>query len=122
MTAGLAVFVCSICGEPSTEICSYCTKDTCSNHRCDRCLRCSDCCECEVRLDSKQLAAMAEAVPDVAAEETGQIMPPEPDPDPPPVREPEPQPLQVHEPDPKPEEPPVPEPVPEPTDHKPDEL
>lgn len=42
-------FSCSICGEPSTEICVYCTKDACSNHRCDRCHRCSDCCGCEVR-------------------------------------------------------------------------
>ena len=45
-----ATFVCSICGESSTDICVYCTKDTCSNHRCLRCLRCSDCCECEVPL------------------------------------------------------------------------
>lgn len=48
MTAEAAVLNCSICGEPSTEICVYCTKDTCANHRCDRCKRCSDCCECEV--------------------------------------------------------------------------
>jgi hypothetical protein len=45
-----ATFVCSICNEPSTEICVYCTKDTCGNHRCERCKRCSDCCECEVPL------------------------------------------------------------------------
>ena len=45
-----ATFVCSICGETSTDICVYCTKDTCANHRCLRCLRCSDCCECEVPL------------------------------------------------------------------------
>ena len=45
-----AIFVCSICGESSTDICVYCTKDTCTNHRCLRCLRCSDCCECEVPL------------------------------------------------------------------------
>ena len=45
-----ATFVCSICSEPSTEICVYCTKDACVNHRCERCRRCSDCCECEVRL------------------------------------------------------------------------
>ena len=42
--------VCSICGEPSTKICVYCTKDACDNHRCSRCDRCSDCCECEVPL------------------------------------------------------------------------
>ena len=46
----VGTFFCSICNEPSTEICVYCTKDTCRNHRCERCLRCSDCCECEVRL------------------------------------------------------------------------
>jgi hypothetical protein len=40
-------FVCSICGEPSTEICGYCTKDACANHRCEVCLRCSDCCDCD---------------------------------------------------------------------------
>jgi hypothetical protein len=44
------VFTCSICGEPSQTICSYCTKDACANHTCERCKRCSDCCECEVRL------------------------------------------------------------------------
>lgn len=45
-------FSCSICGDPSTQICVYCTKDTCPNHLCSKCLRCSDCCECEVPLDS----------------------------------------------------------------------
>ena len=44
-----ATFTCNICGEPSLEICVYCTKDVCPNHRCDRCLRCSDCCACELR-------------------------------------------------------------------------
>jgi hypothetical protein len=44
-------FVCSICEEPSTAICVYCTKDACANHLCDRCRRCSDCCECDVRLE-----------------------------------------------------------------------
>ena len=42
-----ATFVCSICGEPSQEICVTCTKDTCENHRCPKCLQCSDCCTCE---------------------------------------------------------------------------
>jgi hypothetical protein len=46
-------FTCSICGEPSREICNYCTKDACSNHICDKCQRCSDCCECEVHLDER---------------------------------------------------------------------
>jgi hypothetical protein len=41
-------FRCSICGEPSTQICVYCTKDACPNHLCERCGRCSDCCECKV--------------------------------------------------------------------------
>jgi hypothetical protein len=46
------VFSCSICGEPSTDICVYCTKDACLNHICAKCLRCSDCCECEVPLET----------------------------------------------------------------------
>jgi hypothetical protein len=50
MIANTAVFTCSICGEASANICAYCTKDACSNHRCARCKRCSDCCECEVPL------------------------------------------------------------------------
>ena len=44
-------FTCSICGEPSTQICARCTKDTCGNHLCEKCLCCSDCCECELALD-----------------------------------------------------------------------
>jgi hypothetical protein len=43
------VFACSICEEPSSEICVYCTKDVCNNHRCVKCQRCSDCCQCEQR-------------------------------------------------------------------------
>ena len=42
-------YTCNICGEPSTEICVYCTKDVCPNHRCEKCQRCSDCCQCELR-------------------------------------------------------------------------
>lgn len=42
-----AVFSCSICGDPSHEICAYCTKDACGIHLCDRCHRCSDCCVCD---------------------------------------------------------------------------
>jgi hypothetical protein len=49
-------YACSICGEASTEICVWCTKDTCANHLCRKCLRCSDCCECEVPLDGVQAA------------------------------------------------------------------
>jgi hypothetical protein len=56
----VATFVCSICDEPSTEICVYCTKDACRNHRCERCKRCSDCCECEVPLTASE----AEPQPD----------------------------------------------------------
>jgi hypothetical protein len=49
----IATFSCSICGEASSRICVYCTKDTCGNHLCERCLRCSDCCECELRLTAE---------------------------------------------------------------------
>jgi hypothetical protein len=54
MTVEAAIFRCSICGEPSTEICVYCTKDACGNHRCERCKRCSDCCECDVPLSAEE--------------------------------------------------------------------
>lgn len=46
------IFTCSICGEPSSDICAYCTKDACANHRCTRCKRCSDCCECDQPLSA----------------------------------------------------------------------
>ena len=69
ITAVVATFTCSICGEPSHEICVFCTKDACKNHRCERCKRCSDCCECEVPLslaeaepEPEVLAAVPEAV------------------------------------------------------------
>ncbi len=39
-------FRCSICGEPSGEICIWCTKDACALHLCEHCRRCSDCCLC----------------------------------------------------------------------------
>ena len=42
------VFVCTICGQASTDICVSCTKDTCENHLCPKCLCCSDCCVCEM--------------------------------------------------------------------------
>jgi hypothetical protein len=60
-------FTCSICVEPSHDICVYCTKDVCHSHRCQRCLRCSDCCECESPLCLDEVpvaAAIAEVVPD----------------------------------------------------------
>jgi transcription elongation factor Elf1 len=44
-------FVCSICEEQSTRICVKCTKDTCSNHLCEKCGACSDCCDCDLRLE-----------------------------------------------------------------------
>jgi hypothetical protein len=44
-------FSCSICGDPSAQVCVWCTKDACPNHICSKCLRCSDCCECEVPLE-----------------------------------------------------------------------
>jgi hypothetical protein len=58
-----AIFVCSICGEVSTDICIYCTKDACSNHRCVRCKRCSDCCQCDAPLSAEEAeqALLAEA-------------------------------------------------------------
>ena len=46
-------FVCSICEEESTRICVRCTKDTCSNHLCEKCGACSDCCDCEIHLDEE---------------------------------------------------------------------
>ena len=59
MITETATFTCSICGEPSTEICLSCTKDSCRNHRCERCKRCSDCCECEVPLSAEEPEAAA---------------------------------------------------------------
>jgi hypothetical protein len=59
--AEAAIFTCSICGEPASEICVYCTKDACGNHRCERCKRCSDCCECDVPLSVSEASAAAAA-------------------------------------------------------------
>lgn len=50
-------FVCSICAEAATDICVYCTKDACPNHRCAKCLRCSDCCECDLANHRRQASA-----------------------------------------------------------------
>jgi hypothetical protein len=44
-------FHCTICGEESTRICVWCTRDNCINHLCEKCARCSDCCECQVPLE-----------------------------------------------------------------------
>ena len=62
-------FTCSICDGASTDICVWCTKDACANHRCSRCLRCSDCCRCELHLDE---------APPVAASLNGKPASPEP--------------------------------------------
>ena len=73
MTVETAVFTCSICGEPSKDICVFCTKDACANHRCERCRRCSDCCECEVPLSATEEQTVEEShipaeAPPVASE------------------------------------------------------
>ena len=60
----MAILTCSICGEPSSDICVFCTKDACGNHRCDRCKRCSDCCECEVPLSAKEILAEPVGAPE----------------------------------------------------------
>jgi hypothetical protein len=122
-------FACSICGDPSKDICVYCTKDACRNHRCTRCKRCSDCCECEVPLSAvEEISA-----PEVATGPAGSFgdLPPAPmnapwvdvvaqepyfpepplEPDPPPVPEPLPRPDPFPQPAPEPRpEPPVPQP------------
>ena len=90
MTVESAVFTCSICGEPSSDICAFCTKDTCANHRCTRCKRCSDCCECEVPLSENEPEVVAPAEPEPPA---GILDPPGPEPEmavfaPPPEPEP----------------------------------
>ena len=73
-------FVCSICEEESTRICVTCTKDTCSNHLCEKCGACSDCCDCELHLDVHDY----EVGPDEPK--------PHPMPDPDPAPEPDPMP------------------------------
>jgi hypothetical protein len=75
MIVNAAIFTCSICGEASNNICAYCTKDACRNHRCERCKRCSDCCECEVPLSAEEPAAPLEpAVPQEAAVPEGPVI------------------------------------------------
>jgi len=71
MMVPAAVFTCSICGEISSNLCSYCTKDACANHRCERCKRCSDCCECEYPLSAEEsvpvpVEAASESTPEAA--------------------------------------------------------
>ena len=72
-------FNCTICGEESTRICVWCTKDTCANHLCQKCGRCSDCCECEVPLDEPVHAAAPVHEPAPPVHEPTP-MPGEPDP------------------------------------------
>ena len=76
-----ATYSCSICNEPSTDICAWCTKDACRNHHCHRCHRCSDCCECDVPVaDSEEVeqvaAPAAEPAPPEASEEPDLNTPP----------------------------------------------
>jgi hypothetical protein len=88
--AGTVVLTCSICGEPSHDICVYCTKDACANHRCDRCKRCSDCCECDVPLSAAEahVEPVAEAPIEIVAEPEVSIFAPEPEPTLPPEEAP----------------------------------
>src|SRR5580698_5725889 len=91
MTVNAAIFTCSICGEASSNICSYCTKDACANHRCERCKRCSDCCECEFPLSAEEPLAMEAVVEPPPALASEPELAPDLDPEPLPA-EPPPQP------------------------------
>jgi hypothetical protein len=84
-------FVCSICEEQSTRICVRCTKDTCSNHLCDKCGACSDCCDCEIRLEP-DLRGYDDGYDDEGPHDPDEPKPhPMPDPDPAPDPDPIPQ-------------------------------
>ena len=95
-------FTCTICGEESTHICVWCTKDTCANHLCAKCGRCSDCCECEVPLEEPVFAVPTVHDAIVAQEMAATVAAPVEEPPPieepppadqvPPVKEPEPEP------------------------------
>jgi hypothetical protein len=61
-------FQCSICGDSSTKLCVYCTKDACNNHLCDRCHRCSDCCLCELPSNAPEPSLQAERTEQPARE------------------------------------------------------
>ena len=63
-------FTCSICEQESTQICEYCTKDTCADHLCTGCLRCSDCCECDV-----PLAAQPNGIPVTPDQTSAELAP-----------------------------------------------
>src|SRR6266542_6926561 len=89
-------FVCSICEEESTRICVLCTKDTCSNHLCEKCGCCSDCCGCEVPLTESMEGGViygepihpAPIHPEPAHAEPVHAEPPPPNPDPEPPHPP----------------------------------
>jgi hypothetical protein len=83
-------FQCTICGEESTRICAWCTKDTCGNHLCAKCQRCSDCCECEVPLDEPvhETPHLHSAPPPPNPDPEPEAPHPPPDPDPFPEDEP----------------------------------
>ena len=73
-------FTCSICGEPSHDICVACTKDACANHRCARCKRCSDCCGCDAPLSAVEVEDHVDVPEPVAA--TPAVPEPEPETEP----------------------------------------
>jgi len=60
-------FQCSICGDVSTKLCVYCTKDACNNHLCDRCHRCSDCCLCDLPANAPDNSPQAETSDELSA-------------------------------------------------------
>lgn len=100
-------FACSICEEESTRICVLCTKDTCSNHLCEKCGCCSDCCGCEVPLTESAEGGVIYGEPIYAEPvhpEPVQAERPAPNPDP-----------QPQPPHPPPDPDPVPGDVPEPS-------
>src|ERR1700710_768838 len=105
----LMAFVCNICEEQSTRICVRCTKDTCSNHLCEKCGACSDCCDCEIHLEQevvpekevfvhpeKEVSVIPVSFDPVVFENDGPREPdeprPHPMPDPDPAPEPDPMP------------------------------
>ena len=101
-------FFCSICEEESTRICVLCTKDTCTNHLCERCGCCSDCCDCEVPLE--EFEPVHEPIQAAAPAPVHSEVPPNPDPAPEPPHPP---------PDPDPDPDPV---AGEPTEPEPDAV
>jgi L-lactate utilization protein LutB len=84
-------FHCTICGQESTRICVWCTRDNCVNHLCEKCGRCSDCCECQVPLEETVRETARTHIPhphpepfppsDPSAPDSNQILEDEPEPD-----------------------------------------